>query len=390
MSFSRRHFLMSSLALPAFAAQKNAKKRKAEPERPNVVLLMADNVPAWVLGTYGNKDIQTPNVDRLAQMGIRFHNHFTGAPAPAAGRWTLLTGRTTMQGGNGSTIDKVLAGAGYSSAWAGTAEVPKFLDQNGGKPFFLGVTLPSPRQPYDGIDKKYTDLYAAAKFENFSREGVAPNAAVGKEMFGDLLGNLRKYAAAVSSMDADVGTIVAALYQRKLVNNTLIVFTSTCGALLGRHGLWDAGDGSNPPNMYEESVNTPLIWSWPGRTPPGNERPEVTGSCDLLPSLCDATEAELPAGNLSGRSYLLLATGKPLPKKERWRTTVFAQLGNTGMARDDRYKLVERDGGKGPGELYDLVADPVERSNQYDNQQFLTVRTQLSGALRAWQQKYSA
>jgi uncharacterized sulfatase len=390
MSLSRRHFLMSSTALSALAAQK--KKKPTGPERPNIVLLMADNVPAWVLGTYGNKDIQTPNIDRLAQMGIRFRNHFTAAPAAGPGRATLLTGLTAMQAKESSRkIDQILAGAGYSGAWEDAATAGKFLSsQTAGKPFFLGVALPGPRPPYDGIDPKFVQLYAAAPFANFSREPAAANAAAGKEMLADVTGNLRKYAGALTSMDAEVGAITAALYQRKLVDQTLIVFTTTCGALLGRHGLWDAGDASTPPNMFEESVNTPLIWSWPGHTPPGNERPETVGSYDLVPTLCDLAGVEPPSASLSGRSYLLLATGKPLPKKERWRTTVFSQLGNTGMARDDRYKLIERDGGKGPGELYDEVADPAERTNQYDNQQFLTIKTQLSGRLHTWQQKYSA
>ena len=392
MSVSRRHFLMSSLALPAFAANqaKKSAKKKAEPLRPNLVLMLADNVPDWVLGIYGNKAVQTPNIDRLAQMGTRFRTHMTGAPAPEPGRWTILTGRTTMQGGNGSPLDKILAGAGYSAAWAAPADVSKFLqEQSVGKPFFLGVTLASPRPPYDGIAQKFADLYAAAKFEDFARDPAAPNAAVGKEMLADRTASLRKYAAALSAMDAEVGAVTAALYQRKLADNTLVVFASTCGALLGRHGLWDAGDGSNPPNMFEESVNTPMIWSWPGHVPAFGDRPEVVGSCDFVPTICDLNGIE-PAANLSGRSYLLLATGKPLPKKEKWRTTVFSQLGNTGMARADRYKLVERDGGKGPGELYDLVADPVEKVNQYDNPQYMTVRTGLSGELHAWQQKYSA
>ena len=380
---------MSSVALPAFA-QKKGQKKKAEGLQPNVVLLLADNVPDWVLGIYGNKDIQTPNIDRLAQMGTRFHDHISGAPAPEPGRATLLTGHTTMQGGNGSPLDKILVGAGYSAAWTAAAGVPKSLDGQGkDKPFVLGVTLSSPRPPYTGIEQKFVDLYAAARFENFVRDPAAPNATVGKEMLADRTGSLRKYAAALSAMDAEVGAVTAAIFQRKLVDNTLVVFTSTCGALLGRHGLWAAGDASEPPNMFEESVNTPMIWSWPGHVPAFGDRPEVVGSCDFLPSLCDLTGIE-PAGNLSGRSYLLLATGKPLPKKEKWRSTTFGQLGNTAMARADRYKLVERDGGKGPGELYDLVTDPVEKANQYDNPQFMTVRSGMAGELHAWRQKYSA
>src|SRR5690242_15241269 len=92
MSLSRRHFFLGSLVLPALADTK-----KAAPVKPNVVLLLADNLPAWVLGSYGNKEIRTPNLDRLAQTGTHFKNHFACAPAPGPGRATLLTGRTPMQ-----------------------------------------------------------------------------------------------------------------------------------------------------------------------------------------------------------------------------------------------------------------------------------------------------
>ena len=91
-----------------------------------------------------------------------------------------------------------------------------------------------------------------------------------------------------------------------------------------------------------------------------------------------------------GRSYLPLATGKPLPKKQPWRTTVLSHYQNTDMARDKRYKLVERDQGKGPGELYDLPVDPRERVNQYENPQFVTVRASLAATLANWKQSYSA
>jgi arylsulfatase A-like enzyme len=284
----------------------------------------------------------------------------------------------------------VLAAAGYACHASDAAGAASFLEPAGaGKPFFVTVNLKSPSAPYTDVPQKYLDLYATAKFETFSHEPAAANAAAGKEMLADVTGSLRKYAAALTALDDELQTVVAKVYERKLADNTLIVFTSTCGALLGRHGLWGAGDGSQPPNMYEESVKTPMIWSWPGRVPAMGERPEVVGSCDLLPAVCDLIGTGLPAG-LGGTSYLPLATGKPLPKKQRWKTTVFSALANTAMARADRYKLVQRDGGKGPGELYDLVADPVEAVNQYENPQYMTVRQGLAGELNAWMQKYSA
>ena len=59
------------------------------------------------------------------------------------------------------------------------------------------------------------------------------------------------------------------------------------------------------------------------------------------------------------------------------------------MARDNRYKLVLRDGGKGPGELYDLVSDPREKANHYANPQYVSVRDRLAGELAAWRKKYA-
>src|SRR5690242_12092526 len=101
MNLSRREVLLGALAGPVFAA-------KDPPQRPNFVLMVADGLPAWVLGCYGNKEIHTPNLDRLAQMGTRFTDHVVCTPAPDPSRHTILTGLTPMQTTGGSSIDKVL------------------------------------------------------------------------------------------------------------------------------------------------------------------------------------------------------------------------------------------------------------------------------------------
>jgi arylsulfatase A-like enzyme len=392
MPLSRRHFFFGSLALPALAAP------KAPPERPQILLVLADRLPSWILGCYGNNEVRTPTLDRLAQTGLRFLNHFACAPAPALGRATLLTGRTPMQLGDAGAVSpgevplsKVLEGAGYACAASDSATAAKSLDQQAaGKPFFLTVDCAHLRPPYDGVPRKYRDLYAQVKFATFSQEAPAKNAAQDKELLSDLALNQRLAAAAVTALDDDLAAILARLSEKRLLDQTLIIFTSACGSLLGRHGLWDSAQASDPANMYEEVVSTPLIWSWQGRVPPQLTRPELVSAYDLLPTLCDLTGAGLPARNLCGRSYLPLATGKPLPKKQPWRTRVFSHCQNTDMAREKRYKLVSRDQGKGVGELYDLGVDARERVNQYENPQFVTVRTSLAAALANWKQTYSA
>jgi len=391
MNLSRRHFFFGSLALPALAAKKPAG------ETPNILLVLAENVPAWILGCYGNKEVQTPNIDRLAQTGTRFANHFAASPLSKQARACLLTGQTAVQLQDASapppdvaTLEKLMGGVGYEcQSVTGAAEGAKFLDsQSAAKPFLLIVTLEEFIAPY-AAGSKYLDRYSAAKFETFTQIPPAANIARDKEMLGgNLLPSLRRAAAAVTALDSEAGTLIAKVSQKRLQDNTLIVFTSPTGSLLGRHGLWGGGDASDPINFFEEVIATPMIWTWPARVAPLAVRPELMSALDLVPTVCDLTPAELPNGDFAGRSYLLPVTNKPLPKKQPWRQTTFATHADAGVARDDRYKLVLRNEGKGPNELYDIRTDPRETVNQVDNPQFLSVKTQLSGELTRWRQKY--
>jgi arylsulfatase A-like enzyme len=381
MPISRRHFFLGSLALPAFAAKK-------PPARPNLLLFLVDNLPAWALGCYGNKEIRTPNIDRLSQTGTRFLNHFVCTPAPEPSRKTFLTGCTPMQTG-GPGLDKILGNLGYEIHTEDASAASAFIGkQSASKQFFCTVTSSRLTAPYDGVAQKYRDLYAKAQFEGYMPDPPSPDARAGKEMLGDIVGNVRKYAAALSEFDAQVNAVLAALNGAGLLDNTLIVFTSTNGELLGRHGLWDSGDASDPVNMYDEVIGTPMVWSWAGRVPALATQVELVSSYDFVPAVCEALGIPAPPG-LCGRSYLLMATGKPLPKKQHWRAAVCGHYQNTDMARVEHYKVVLRDGGKGPGELYDLNADPREKVNQVTNDEFASIRTSLGAEIAKWKQQYS-
>ena len=405
MVLSRRHFCFGSLALPALAA-----KKKQAPRQPNVLLILVDELPAWFTGPYGNKEVHTPTLDKLAQTGTRFLNHYTAAPDPVLGRATLLTGRTPMQvgdsgalGGADVPLEKMLGGAGYATSDIenlppdqATAAAVKFLDQQAdGKNFLLTVHY-SLRPPYEDAPKKFVDLYARETFEAYAMDRPAANARDGKEMLANTRANLRKAAAAVSALDEQVGAVIAKLYQKQLVDNTLIVFTSTCGALLGRHGLWGSGTASDPVNMYDEVTDTPMIMSWPTRIPPQGLQVEMVSGYDLVPTIAEFTDTEAPNRNLCGRSYVRLATGQKLPKNKKlakklaWRTTICGHLQNTDMAREERYKVVLRDGGKGPNELYDFTSDKVEKVNLYENPEYLDVKTRLTAQITNWKKSYSA
>ncbi len=458
MPITRRQLFAAAAAGVPLLAQ----KREASP--PNIVLILTDDLAAFMLGCYGNKEIRTPNIDQLAAGGVRFHNAYACTPTSSPSRATLFTGRTPMQHGIEDFLDDrpianppqgqfappasfssetmlsdVLAGQGYRCGYVGkwhmgddktpqhkfdtwytmpggagvyqnpsmsvngaladekgyladliTSHARQFLDeQQPGKPFFLTVGHFNPHAPYEGHPQKYYDLYAGTKFDTIGWEPAAPNALRDKSMFQDVVGNLRKCAAAVTALDDQVPPLLKKLEERGLRDHTLIIFVAANGFLLGRHGLWSNGLASDPPNMFEEVVNVPMIWNWPGRTPTQSSRSELVSLLDVLPTVCEAAGAPVPQRNLCGRSLMRMVEGRLPSKKERWTNQVFGHFRNTEMARDNRFKLVLRNDGKGPNELYDDRADPRERVNQYSNPQFVTVRDQLAKDLAGWRARYS-
>lgn len=367
MKWNRRDFLFGALAAPALAAAKKPKAKTAV-ERPNIVLIVARDLGSYMVGCYGNAEIRTPHIDRLAQTGVRFAQNFSCSPAEFD------------QG--------PFATAGYNCGHGGSAEqAAAFLDaQAPEKPFFLTVDWPSPNAV--APPQKNVDLYAATGWEAVGWEPVAPNATH-KEMLNDVRGNMRKYAAALTTLDEQIPALLAKVQQRGAGDNALIIFTSRNGYLLGRHGLWGEVSASDPVNMYEEAVRTPLIWAWPSRFPPQTVRNDVVSSYDLMPALSALTGVAQPGGT-AGTTYLPFVYGRRQPKKQSWVGTAFGRVKDTEMARDGRYKLILRNQGKGPNELYDEVADAREQVNQIDNPNYLNVRERLTHELAAWRGRQSA
>jgi len=434
------------------------------PARPSILLILADDLAAWMLGCYGNQEIKTPNIDLLARRGVRFQNSFVNTPICSASRATLFTGRLPRQHGihdflTANPIEKppqgqaappasfqqevmlsdLLAKAGYNCGYAGkwhmgddatpqrgfrfwytiggrtyldpevswngqrvkesgyltellTRKAIEFLDlQTPGQPFFLVASYLNPHVPYDGHPDKYYRMYENTRFDTIGWEPAAPHALREKELLSDMVGNARKCAASVSALDDQIPALLRKLEERKLRDDTLVIFTADNGFLLGRHGLWSKGLASDPINMYEEVMRVPMIWSWRGRTPVETVRPEFVTFCDFFPSVCEAAGVSPPANrNLSGRSYLPLVLNRPMPKTPPWKNLVFGHFRNTEMARDQRFKLVLRDEGGGPNELFDLRSDPLEKTNLYGNPQYLTVRDALRGELERWRSRYKA
>jgi len=468
-NITRRHVLAGAAA-PLFAQKKDKKKeeKKAAPPkgagaRPNVILVLADDLAAWMLGCYGNQEIKTPNIDLLARSGVRFLNSFVTTPICSASRATLFTGRVPRQHGihdfltttpiadppqgqkeppasfsREVKISDLLAEAGYRCGYSGkwhmgndtkpghshdftytfeggssryqdpvmylngkhtdekgyladliTQRACEYIDQQKqGQPFFLTVSHFNPHTPYDGHPQKYYDMYRDTRFETFGIQRPAANALREKGLMNDMVGNLRKCAASVTALDDQLAVLRRKLFQKGFVDDTLIVFTGDNGYLLGRHGLWSKGLASDPINMYEEVIKVPMICSWAGKTPVESVRPEMVSYYDFFPTVCEMAGVEAPADRgLCGKSYLPLVTNSPLAKGEVWEDMVFGHFRNTEMARDNRFKLVLRNDGEGPNELFDLRNDPLEMANQVDNEQFITVKQRLTARLAAWRER---
>ena len=358
MQLNRRDFLLGALAEPVAAAA----NKRAVVDHPNIVLIVAQDLGAYMLGCYGNKEVHTPNIDRLAQTGVRFHNSFSCSPIAAD--------------------QAAFSAAGFNcSKSASVAEAGAFLDaQARAKPFFLTIAWPGPNAVT--APEKILQMYAGTGFETIGWDSAAPNAAH-PEMLRDVPGNLRKYAEGLTTLDDQIPSLISKLQQRGVWDNTLIVFTSNGGFLLGHHGLWGDATASDPPNMYEEVVRTPLIWSCASRFPPQAVRNEVVNSYDLMPALCELAGVTPPAGS-HDPSYLPFVYGRRLGKKQTWPGLAFGRIRDTEMARDDRYKLILRGQGKGPNELYDETADPKEQTNQVDEAKFGNMRQRLTEQLARW------
>lgn len=459
MSLSRRQLLTA--AAPAALTR----GRAAEIERPNILLILADDLAAWMLGCYGNQEIRTPHMDFLARTGVRFRNSYVATPVCSASRATLFTGRLPRQHGihdfltanpiadppqgqkepppsfqQEVMISDLLAAQGYQCGYVGkwhmggdatpqrgyrywytingrtyqdpevnfngrtvqekgylterlTDRALEFLDQQQpGQPFFLVASYLNPHTPYEGHPERYYRLYEKTSFNTIGWEPPAPNALREKEMLKDIVGNLRKCAAATTALDDQIPALLNKLTQKKLRENTVVILTGDNGYLLGRHGLWSKGLASDPINMYEEVMQVPMIWSWLGRTPPEITRPELISFIDFLPSICELTGIDPPAGRkLPGRSYLPLALNRPFPKgAPPWRGSVYGHFRNTEMVRDRRFKLVARNEEAGPNELYDLANDPREKNNLHGNPNFVTAEQNLRGLLQRWRAQSSA
>ncbi|MDQ3622532.1 MAG: sulfatase [Verrucomicrobiota bacterium] len=344
------------LALFSFAAITLAASG-ADPSKPNILLLLSDDHSYPFVGCYGNRNVRTPNLDRLAAEGMKFHRFFTAAPQCVPSRAALMTGRSAVAarmtrfssplprdevtlpellrekadyftgvcGRNyhldgsaraGATVARVfnehklktfaerLDYADASDATKVAERVVEFLDKKpAGKPFFLWANFSDPHHPW-----------------NATAEQPAPAALELPPHWPDLPGvraDVAAYCGEVNRLDRQVQSVLDVLTQRGLAQNTLVVFTGDNGAALPH------GKGS----LYDPGLNVPLLVRWPGVIKAGTESRALLSGEDLAPTLLAVAGLAAPP-RMSGVSFLPLLRGETRAP----RRYIFAERGPHGIA----------------------------------------------------------
>ncbi|MDD7987260.1 sulfatase [Lentisphaera marina] len=439
-----------------------------KPQKPNVLFLMSDDLNTALSG-FGHKQCKTPNLDRLAQRGVKFESMHCQYPVCGASRASIMTGlypySNGMMGNSGKlrenlpnvvTMSQVFRDQDYyagrvskiyhmgippeiikgtavhddANSWeeainitALEAKVPgerknwspknhtsqnfkgviastgdsehadgmaadraiEILDRVKDKPFFLAVGFVRPHVPLVA-PKKYFDMYNRDDMEvpyvpendlddvpeiireyklNSRFYGVTPEYHKGL---------LHAYYASVTYMDAQVGRVLAALEEKGLKDNTIVVFTSDHGYLLGHHNKFQK------QHLFEESTRVPFIVSVPWmQSQHGKGTKQLTELIDLYPTLADL--AGVPAPEILQGTSL-----KPLLENinsSAWtKNDVFTVSRNGGESiRTKDWRFTQWGFGESGTELYDLNKDPGEFTNQANNPEYASVVKKLQQQL---------
>jgi arylsulfatase A-like enzyme len=280
----------------------------------------------------------------------------------------------------------------YVNEWGPQHEADKAIEflgnqgnayRDGGKPFALVVSMNPPHSDYKAVPQQYVDLYKNVPLADLLKDPNIPPA--GTPMGDEYRNNIKYYYACIAGVDAQVGRILSYLKQRKLDDNTIVVFMADHGNCLGKH------DEISKNNIYEESLRIPFIVSWKGHIQAKKDTTTLTNIPDIYPTLLELAglKAKTPA-DLDGKSFaplLLQATGTGNSEQYILGAINPPNL-NTGFrgVRTLRYKLayVRKKGVVEPY-LFDLKSDPFELNNIYAGNDSIVKR--LLPSLKAWLQK---
>ncbi|MBI1295778.1 sulfatase-like hydrolase/transferase [bacterium] len=350
--------------------------------------------------------------------GFRFfqwaHDPTHGSPENQYHRWLetehpelyaeAIRHGTGRQGHKTVPFDTMPTEAHYSH-WVAEKSIEFLEDErNDDTPFFLWVNFFDPHHPFIA-PQEYLDRYDPSMLpapvgypgELESKPEIQRQAS--QKSYGGHASGFTEHAAAeiqeiiaayyamMSLIDDEVARILARLQALGLDENTLVIFTSDHGEMLGDHQLLLKG-----PMLYEAAVRVPLILRWPGHLPAGERRDDLVQWIDLNPTMLDAAGVDPLPGN-QAQSLLPLARGDEDASSRGWALCEYRDSGHpyqppvhTTMLRTGQYKLIVNHGAPATarpreGELYDLAADPNELRNLWADPAHREVRTELQEML---------
>jgi len=416
-----------SIAILAIASLGLSPAPAAETRQPNVIVLLADDQGWGDLGSNGNADARTPNLDSLARGGTTF-DRFYVCPVCAPTRAEFLTGRYHPRSGvtgvdsgrermstDEKTIADVFKGAGYATGifgkWHNGGQWPYHPNARGFDEFYgftsghWGYYFDAPLE-HNGrsvrgrgyIADDLTNRALAFIAENKSRPFFCyipfntphspfdvpdawwerwKEASVEKRAGDGANENLaitRVVHAMNENLDWNVGRVLRQLDEMKLSDDTIVVYFSDNGPNSAR---WNGGMKGRKSSTDEGGVRSPLFIRWPDRIRAGHTVAEIAGAIDLLPTLARLADVSLPNANpLDGRdlSPLLLGTARDWPDR-----MIFSHWAGRVSVRTPRHRLDDR------GALFDLVTDPGQRHDISAHHSEETTR--LRAAVATWRKE---
>lgn len=437
-------------AIPASAADTDASKVPAAKEnrRPNIIYIMTDQQCATAMSCAGNPDVLTPNMDRLAEHGIRFTNAYCAMPLSGPARGAMFTGYMPSETGiiendipvpdslKGMTLGSLVASAGYDCAYAGkwhvnTVSLPsdhafgfrnlhghndtglseaciEYLREDHDRPFFLVASYINPHNICEYARGQNTPHASLPEFTLEDCPPLPANFAVNPYDAAVLQFEKRQsyslypsqdftpddwrryryaYYRLVEAVDAEIGKLLDEIDRQGLWDNTVIIFTSD-------HGDGNASHQWNQKTvLYEEVANIPFIICLPGGRNAGKVLPQlVNNGTDLMPTVCDWAGAEVPAGR-SGLSLRDVAESGDAAHSFRdyvVTETNFNQTAGTSgwMVRTARYKYVLYDKGLYREQLYDMENDRGEMVNLAVDSRYRHIVEEHRTMLREWMQTH--
>lgn len=388
-------------------------------DQPNLIFILSDDIAQGDVGAYGQKLIQTPNLDRLCAEGTRYLSAYTGTSVCAPARSSFFTGlhsghcpirgnREIKPEGQKPlpkglvTVGTVLKGAGYQTATMGKWGMGMF--DTTGSPFENGIDhffgyncqrhAHSYFPPYLYDDDRRVDIpenkdgkkiYAQERIEQDVLRWIDTHADKPFFLFYAITlphGRFeiddqgiyqdkpwsemeKNYAAMVTRLDSDVGRLVELLEKKGIAENTLVIFSGDNGSsfapttALGKR--FDQAMGGRlrgfKRSMYEGALRQAAFAWWPGTVPAGRVTDEPWAFWDLLPTFTELANAQLPKGySPDGVSLVSFLKGGPAPERKSFYWELHEGKNHIQAIRWGEWKAVRPKAG-GAVELYNLRTD---------------------------------